>query len=61
VDVVRPSPQADSLFRLRHSAGVARDLAVAQNPQAKEPPMPLSSPNRSIGLYPRTDERKSND
>jgi hypothetical protein len=35
VDVVRPSPQADNLFRLRHLAGVARDLAVARNPQAK--------------------------
>ena len=31
---IPPSPQADNLFRLRHLAGVARDLAVARNPQA---------------------------
>jgi hypothetical protein len=34
IEVVRPSPSADNLFRLRHLAGVARDLAVARNPQA---------------------------
>jgi hypothetical protein len=31
--LVPPSPSADYLFRLRHLAGVARDLAVAWNPQ----------------------------
>jgi len=35
VEVGPPSPSADDLFRLRHLAGVARDLAVAQNPQAQ--------------------------
>jgi hypothetical protein len=29
-----PHPRPDNLFRLRHLAGVARDLAVARNPQA---------------------------
>jgi len=33
IEVVRLSPSADNLFRLRHSVGVARDLEVARNPQ----------------------------
>jgi hypothetical protein len=35
VEVVPPSPQADSLFRLRHLAGVARDRNCRAEPASQ--------------------------
>jgi hypothetical protein len=58
---VRPSPSADNFFRLQHLAGVVRDSMVAPKRKRQEPPMSFSSPNRSSGLSPCTDERRRND
>ena len=52
--LVQPSPSADNLFRLRHLAGVARDLAVARNPQAQGAayaPLFAEPLDRSIPLH----------
>src|SRR5215208_1644489 len=53
VEVVQPRPSADNLFRLRHSAGVARDLAGRAENASLRSRLCLSLPRTARAVCPR--------